>query len=504
MPTKYKPLTEEEKEQARAKFNDYIVKYNAAFKNAGLKELDIEDEKQKLEERLNNEEMVARYRITQEVNAKEDLYKKAFKEASGDLQFKEDFLNRSIKFMLKLDDTPEAKDYNKNLLKAYADHPVEMTHNRIKNLLNFDPKQLIEIGTDKVKLAEFYRDNRTLCMEANEFGDFFSAKSLGISNELASAKETLMGMIQNINVASDSTKPSMGLEFFALPELSKDKANLIIMNSTKIFGKGNFTKPIQNVLYDQRGDYNNRLNPKALYEQLENKGMVVDKNIFLKYKVVETNPQTHEQKDVSLYDLLNGKPNVTFIPRTKDEILKLNEVSKAFQDKYKAEFQTRMTDKRHEQFNIDNIETDMKGGFFARIFRKPSNEFKAYMSALRDYNDPKSKNYLNKDNLKTKAEAYMTHVNRSGKPIERMDALRQKRANMVKDTLNVVEAMEKKDAQIRGEINKSINDVLPKDLGIPKEAALKEDDLEDDMILVEKDNKIDFQIIEDEKSIESA
>jgi len=504
MPTKYAPLTNEEKEQARAKFNEYIVKYNATFKNAGLKELDIEKEKQKLEERLNNEEMVARYRITQEINAKEDLYKKAFKEASENLEFKEDFLNRSIKFMLKLDDTTEAKEYNKNLLKTYADHPVELTHNRIKNLLNFDPKQLIEIGTDKIKLAEFYRDNRTLCMEANEFGDFFSSKSLGISHELAEAKETIKGMIQNINVASDSTKAPMGLEFFALPELSKDKANLIIINSTNVFGHDNFSKPIQNVLYEQRGDFDNRLNPKALYDQLEKKGMVVDKNIFLKYKVVETNPQTHEQKQVSLYDLLNGKPNVSFVPRTKDEILKLNEVSRAFQDKYKAEFQSRMTDKRHEQFNIDNIETDMKGGFFARIFRKPSSEFKAYMAALRDYNDPKNKNYLNNDNLKTKAEAYIAHVNRSGKPIERMDALRQKRAFMVKDTLKVVEYMEKKDAEIRGEINKSINDVLPKDLVIPKEAAVKEADLEDDLILVEKDHKIDFQIIEEEKSFESA
>ena len=53
---KYKPLTEEEKEAIRTKFKDYIAKYNEFFKNAGLKELDVDDESLKLEERLVNEE----------------------------------------------------------------------------------------------------------------------------------------------------------------------------------------------------------------------------------------------------------------------------------------------------------------------------------------------------------------------------------------------------------------------------------------------------------------
>ena len=154
---------------------------------------------------------------------------------------------------------------------------------------------------------------------------------------------------------------------------------------------------------------------------------------------------------------------------------------------------------------MENIENDMKGGFWARIFRKPSTQFKEYMTALKEYNDPASKNYLNKDNLKTKGEAYMTHVNRSGKPIERMDALRQKRANMVKDTLAVVEKMEKDDSKIRGEINKSINDLLPKELGIPKNSAIENENDLDDFVLIEKDNKIDFSVeVDDEKSVESA
>ncbi len=500
----YKPLTEEEKEAIRAKFNDYIAKYNALFKNAGLVELDVDDELNKLEERLVNEEMVARYRISQEIKAKDEAYDKAFDEARPGLEFKEDFLNRSIKFLLKTDGTPEAKEYNKTLLKAYADHPVEMAHNRIKNMMNYDPTPLIDISTDKVKAAEFYRDNMALCMEANEFGGIFGQKHFGVSPLLYEARESMAGMIQNMNYVSCYLPEANGMEFFAMPVLSKDKANLIYNNAKKVFDVDKVPKDIQNVLRSQRGDYDSKISTKEFYDKLREKGVKVDKNVFLKYKFVQTDPETNKQKLVGVYSLIAGKPNITVVERSKDEMLRLNEVSKAFQDKYRAEFQARLGNRRQQEFNMENIETEMKGGFWARIFRKPSNEFKEYMAALKDYNDPTNKNYLNKENLKTKAEAYMTHVNRSGKPIERMDALRQKRANMVLDTLAVVNKMEKDDAKIRGEINNSINALLPEELGIPKNNAIENANEIDDLVLVEKNNKIDFSVVmEDEKSIES-
>ena len=502
---KYKPLTEEEKEAIRAKFKDYIAKYNEFFKNAGLKELDVDDESLKLEERLVNEEMVARYRISQEIKAKDEAYNKAFDEARPGLEFKEDFLNRSIKFLLKTDGTPEAKEYNKTLLKAYADHPVEMAHNRTKNLMHFDPTPLIDISTSKVKSAEFYRDNMALCMEANEFGGIFGQKNFGVSPLLDEAKESMQGMVQNMNYVSCFLPEANGMEFFAMPVLSKDKANLVYLNAEKIFNVEKTPKDIQNVLKAQRGDYDKKMSTKEFYEKLSEKGVKVDKNVFLKYKFVQTDPETNKQTLVGAYSVVEGKPNITVVERTKEEIVKLNEISKAFQDKYRAEFQSRLGVKRQQEFNMENIETEMKGGFFARIFRKPSSEFKAYMAALKEYNDPTSKNYLNKNNLKTKADAYMTHVNRSGKPIERMDALRQKRANMVKDTLFVIDKMEKDDVKIRGQINNSINAVLPKELSVPKNALFEKDNDLEDFVLVEKDNKIDFSTsIEDEKSFESA
>lgn len=504
MPNEYKPLTEEEKEAARKRFKEILEQYNAFFKRNSLNELDLTEEEKKFEERLNDKEMVARYRIAQEIEEKTKAHNAAFDEAKKGIVFKGDFLDRSIVFLLKTDGTDESKQYNIDLLKAYAEHPVEMFHNRVKNLMNFDPTQLIAMGNDKVKLSEYYRDHLALCHEANEFGDGFDRKDIGISKELQIAKESMKGMIQNINYVSTFNGPAGRLDFFAMPVLSPDKADLIIRNTKQVFGE-NVPTSVKSVLFEQRNDQRAKKPITEFYKELSQKGVKVDKNVFLKYKFVETNPETNEQKLVGVYTFLAGKPNVTAVERTNAEILKLNEVSKAFQDRYRAEFQERLGNKRGNQFNMDDVETEMKGGFFARIFRKPSTEFKEYMTALKDYNDPTKKNYLNKDNLKAKAEAYMTHVNRGGKPINKMDSLRQKRANMVLDTLSVVNKMEQDDIKIRGEINKTINDLLPKDLGVPKNAAIENgNEIEDDLQLVEKDNKIDFSIASDEKSIESA
>ena len=66
-------------------------------------------------------------------------------------------------------------------------------------------------------------------------------------------------------------------------------------------------------------------------------------------------------------------------------------------------FINKFNNKTHkDSYNYNNLEKESKGGFFDKIFRKPSNQFKAYMSALKDYNDPNSKDYLNKSRL-TKA-----------------------------------------------------------------------------------------------------
>ena len=498
MPVKYQPLTDEEKEEARQKFEYYMEKFNAYFEKNNLPLLNYDEEKQKFEERLNSEEMVARYRIGKEIEEKEALYKAASRKASeGIPSHKNDFLARSFKFFYKIDGSPESEKYNRELYQSYVNNHDEFVHNRIKNLMHFDITKLIDLNDDPVKLMEFYSENMGLCLEANEFGDCFSTEGFNAPKELREAKESMKGMIQKINYCSQYVKGTNGIEFFAMPNISKESAESIRLHGREVFGKDKQSKTFNSLIFKLSGKEEGTLTIKEYFNKLQEKGMKVDKNIFLKYKVVETNPETKEEKEVSMEDFLNGKPNVTFKERTKEEVTKINEISVAFRGRYSNEFQNRMADKIGNAYNLENIESNMKGNFFARIFRRPSNEFKEYMQALKDYTNPKKDGYLDKENLTKKAQAYLNHIYKGGKSLENMNGTRQRRANLVINTMSVVSDMQNDDMKIRGQINREINDLVPAEFGFPKDQAVAPEEV-NDFVLVEKNNAIDLSIESEE------
>jgi len=336
-----------------------------------------------------------------------------------------------------------------------------------------------------------------LCLEANEFGDCFSTEGFNAPKELREAKESMKGMIQKINYCSQYVKGTNGIEFFAMPNISKESAESIRLHGREVFGKDKQSKTFNSLIFKLSGKEEGTLTIKEYFNKLQEKGMKVDKNIFLKYKVVETNPETKEEKEVSMEDFLNGKPNVTFKERTKEEVTKINEISVAFRGRYSNEFQNRMADKIGNAYNLENIESNMKGNFFARIFRRPSNEFKEYMQALKDYTNPKKDGYLDKENLTKKAQAYLNHIYKGGKSLENMNGTRQRRANLVINTMSVVTDMQKDDMKIRGQINREINDLVPAEFGFPKDQAVAPEEV-NDFVLVEKNNAIDLSIESEE------
>ena len=499
MPVKeYEPLTNEEREEARQKFEYYIQKFNAFFEKQGLPLLNYDEEKQKFEERLDNKEYVARFRIAKDIDRKTAAYKEASNKArEGIPSPKNDFLARSFKFLFKIDGSPESEKYNRDLYQAYANNPDEFVHNRIKNLMHFDITKLIELNDDPVKLMEFYSENMGLCLEANEFGDCFSTEGFNAPKELKEAKESMKGMIQKINFGSQYAKGANGIEFFAMPNISKEAAELIRLNGRAVFGKDKQSKTFESLIGKLSGKDKDTLSIKEYFDKLAEKGLKVDKNIFLRYKIVEINPETKEEKQVTMEEFLNGKPNVTFKERTKEEVTKINEINNAFRGRYGKIFENRMAEKIGNAYNLENIENNMKGNFFARIFRRPSTEFKEYMQALKDYTNPEKAGYLDKENLNRKAQAYMNHISKDGN-IENMNSTRQRRAHLVIDTLSVIDGMKNDDMKIRGEINKEINEILPKEFNFPKEAIVDPEEV-NDFVLIEKNNQLDFEIVEEEE-----
>ena len=427
--------------------------------------IDLEKAQRELIEKINNHENVAITSICKEITEKENKQTQIMKSLSEEFKNKykiidtRDYLARSFKFLLKTDGTPEAEQYNKNLYESYLKNPEAFTHMRMKNLMNYDPTKLIECGTDKVKLLEFYRDNRALCMEANEFGDPIRGDAFGKANEFAKTYNNFKILIQKLNpgkLYNDSKNP---YKFFGFPKLTKEQAELIQKNINKL------GKKIDNedrILLDKAAGKGFKVEIGAeFYNKLAEKGLKIDKDLFLKYKAMETNPETGEKKEVSIYQFAEGKPNITIEERSKDEISKINRISKAFTYKYNDEFQKRMGQKLETNYNVFQVIKENKGGYFENLFGTTSREYKEFIDALADFTNPAKEGFLDDEKLNEKVDAYLEHTQnvKPGKNENNETRVRRIRlANAVKQTLA---DMKKDDTKITNEINNQISALVP-------------------------------------------
>ena len=491
MPKKYAPLTQEEKEQIIKLHDERIQQINKFFESTGVTPLDTDEQRKLLEERMNDESMVARYRLSQEIAELDKEYTKAFNEIRDEFKMPvNNYLARSIKFLLKTDGSKESKAYNRGLLETYTKHPEEFTYKTIVKLTNYDPKEIIEIGNDKVKLLEFYKNNMALCNEANEFGDVFNQKALGITQNFQNAKESFKVLVQKINYGGTISGESSTPAFFAIPKLSDDKNQLIHANIRQVF-PGKAEMPARKVYEGFDRDKNNE-SLAGIIEKLKAKGLTFEKDPFipfLKYKAIETDPETGKEKEVSLLDYANDKPNITVVRRTGNEMDKLGLLSNKAAIKFSNEFQRRLGERLGKPYNIFNAQKEMAGGFFDRIFRKPSPEFKDFMQKLADYTNPEKEGFLDKEGLKDAINKYSIHTRNN--PAN--NAMRELRENFVHEVNQTLEWMEVESSKIINDINKEVYKVIPDDFSKVKVLAVDEAEV-DDLQLVEKDNKVDFDL----------
>ncbi len=521
----YEKLTDEERQQAKEKFDLIFEKINAYYEakqkkleaqeNASepneKKEykpfLNYEEELAKFNKRLDDEKMVARYRLTKEIEEIKAAKKTAFEEArrevfgeNGMKDMKDDLLSRSIVFLCKHDGSPESKQYNKELLESYKNDPINFTRNRLRNILKFDVTPLVEAKDDIVKQLEFFKDNMGVSIECQDFGSasIFEDKNLSASPLYIDVTKNIREIIEATNYPDMTLPESNSLEFFAFPELDKATNEELSRNIKKVFPGINKNDPKYGVTSKRGESFALRESPYILYNKFKEKGLTVDKNVFLKYKAIETNPQTKETKEVALHQFLDGKANVTVQERTPDEINRILGLTKNYDDKLHNIFINKFNNKTHkDSYNYNNLEKESKGGFFDKIFRKPSNQFKAYMSALKDYNDPNSKDYLNKSRLTKAGNEYIKHVERHGGLDEnRMNSMRKYRFNLVKNTLATFEDMEKEKVEENllkvetGENVVKIPAVEEKDVNLDNQIF-------NDIKLIDKENNIQKEEIEE-------
>lgn len=477
MPNKYKPLTKEERAEVEKRYHDYVTKINDYLAANNKPTLDVEAGLQAVRAKMDDEATVARFRLKNEIEEKKDAQKAIVKELSKKYPIQDDtrnYLSRSIAFLMKTDGSPESIKYNDELYKSYAKNPETFTQIRSKNLMNFDPKELIEMGNDPVKNAEFYRDHMDICQEGNQYGDAFRHDSLGLGKEFKEASECYKGIVQKLSYGDTIGKPYSTLDCFAFPDVSPELAEEIRLNGRKVF-KGPVPKGIDPVLDEKRGVFKTHPSISDIHKKLTDAGLELDpneKNFFLKYKAFTIDPRTHQEVSASLLDFAEGKPGIQVRERTPEEIQIINHVSLKFQEKYHAVYKEKMDIKFGKAFNANEMKKSMKGGWIDRIFRRPSKAFKAFEKAVADYSDPNSKHYLDNNHLRDASTAYQNTVtNKNG-----LSAIEQKRLDYATKTNTVATDMFYENEQISGKINRELQQNMPFNPATGKREPAFEDD----------------------------
>ena len=477
MPNKYKPLTEEEKKEIQRRYIEYVDKINAYFAANNRPQLDKYKGMKDLKASFNDEEKVAKYRLSSDMKKKEEKQTEIMKRL--DEKYKgiavhdeKNYLARGIKFMLKTDGSKESEKYNDDLVRTYYKNPEDFTHNTLKSLINYNPKELIEAGNDEIKQMEFASNNYALCAFSNEFIDISRMQGLNVPSDVKNSLECTKGLMEHVGQAKKNAARYDDLDYFAFPKLNEEQRMEVLHNSRQIFGGPLTDGQKRELMPSPKG-----IKSFADYAKgLEDVGFDFNQeHPFTRFKAVQTNPETLEEKEVSLYDAINKKENVTLQARTDEEVEKINNnITGQYKLKYNFEFQKRLGKNNGKPYNIFKTEKEMKGNLWDRWFHRPSTRFKGFMKALKNYSDPKNGNYLDKKNLLR--WAYMSNYEIGGKKYEPTSEIERQRMEFVDNTIKTIRDMERDEAQINEQINKDIASVSVKDPdSIKREPAFGDD-----------------------------
>ena len=405
---KYKPFSKEEKE--------YILKRHKELVDNMNKYLPQEQQlfyDKDLEAKLDDQKVVGQYRIAQEikeVQQKQAQIQKDLQARFGKSQHDPDPLSRTIVYAFDPKDTPEAKQYNERLYKDYLNDPDKVVYLRYKKVLDFNPKQIYDLKDDKLKLAEFYRDNYPLCDEAFAFTSVVNRSNL--TPALKDSLKSISAPLETVGFPQLTMHSANSLDFFACPDLNLQQADIIMNNDHELLDTA--TPELFNTL-NYHVQKTTMESPTSYFGKfVENKQKFEDgyfiKNRPEKVEIVNGEPVIKEAKYDQVFNQEPGQFRIS--QRSADDVFEMTCMTKSFQREYLYNFQNQINNQlnRTSNFDIDRILKERQGGFWERrIKHSTSQEYKDFEKAFRDYNDPNSPDYCRKEKLKNATDAYLNH-----------------------------------------------------------------------------------------------
>jgi len=447
---------------------------------------------QKLEDKNEVKYYKTLEKIKTHLNRQKEIYTKLKNEKP--INEEKNVLPRTIWYGFKTENTTEANEYNKKFYNEYLDKPEKVFYQRYKKVLEFDPQKLLDVIDDKQKLAEFYLNNQELCEDAFVFAASMGAPENKLSPELKSSYMGMVKLIETLSYPLSYTKTMIECDELVMPKLSSEQVAILI-NANPDYMKEE--SPYRRI-FSHKLDVGAKDKIKESFKTVLDHQYKLGKGFFVRYQALSHDEKTNTETEISLVDgikKLNEKGDLCVRERQPEEIKKIMKINDAYEKEYSRVWQKHLSaNYNKEVYNFERIKNANKGGIFERIFNTTSVEYKRFIKALEEYNDPRSDNFLNKENLKEKSIAYFDYKTEKGISFNKLTETEKSRLNLVSSVIRTITEMENNKDKIDVEI---YNNLEPAQ--IDKKPLLEKDVTEENFI----DNNIEVEtnVIEKENEL---
>lgn len=452
MPNEFIPLTPEEKNALIAKHINLIGEFNRHLPE-GQK---LVYNAQEFNARLDDPAEVEQYRKglarAAKLSKQEEIHNQMI-QRHGEPPKDRHYLNRVIRFGFKTEDTAEAKAYNEKMYSEYCANPEKVLYQRMQRLVNFNPATFVDNLGDNRSLIDFYDANQELIEDAFAFESIAHNARDILSPAFRDAIPCIKKPLESLNEAQKRAFAAAGEEYLTLPKLTPEQA-LAIMNGNPQYMAmdDDNLRAVRNYLNLALEKMPGVDNAPNFYDRLQAAGWRPDSDFFVRHVVEERDPQTGAVKEVSADRYFANRPNVTMRERTQEEMWHIRNISREVETRYHDKWAQRFQANTGRELNVDAIENAHKGGFWERMLGKTSPEYTEFIRTFRAYNDPNSKDFNNRDKLRSAAMAYKVHKLGDGTTIDQLDATGKGRMELVDGVINTIDDMIRQDAAIRREI----------------------------------------------------
>lgn len=346
----------------------------------------------------------------------------------------------NVKAMLRTGKTEEDKVYNETLYREFKDNPQKFLQRQYEKILKTNAQDLYDLGNDPVKQAEYFIKNYEVCNYASNMSTVVNAKENKdvFTNEFKENSKSVGSLAHTLFQTKYAAKAFDSIDKLAFPEISQKQAEALY---DSMFSSDIKSEEVSSLLSSKKWGSKPEPSPKEIFDNIKQKtgvDLTKDENFMTNHiftgedgKAIDIENIDSKFKEVKVVEGADKKRNMNFITNNFKNIYAAN-WRKSFNQKMGVD---------SDKLDIKTLDNNLKGGFFNRMFRRPSKEYTAMMEAFKDYHNPESPNYMNKEALDSKTQAYVDHKNSTGKKLTTADEARMRFAKNILETNNEIDKL---------------------------------------------------------------